>query len=40
MNDEVEPASKMEWIKELMAENMIYQQSYLNDMQTLMMIQK
>lgn len=39
-NDQIDATTKNEWIQELMQENMIYQHSYLNDMQTLMMIQK
>lgn len=40
VNEDITPQRKLEWIRELMAENMTCQQSYLNDMQTLMVIQK
>lgn len=38
VNEELGVERKTEWIRELMAENMNCQQSYLSDMQMLMMI--
>lgn len=38
--DQITPQKKMEWIRELMTDNMNCQQNYLNDMKTLMVIQK
>lgn len=40
VSEDIPPNEKVAWLRELMSENMNCQQSYLNDMQTLMLIQK